>query len=133
MKLMIVDDSMIIRNKIARENTLTGITKIVRATNGREAVRICHDIMPDIVTMDLTMPEMDGTECIKELVKLKPDIIILVISALADKSTAIEAIRNGARGFLCKPFTSAELNQSLNRLIESAAQAKSKSYMSAKT
>lgn len=117
MKLMIVDDSMAIRNKIARENALVGVTKIVSARNGKEAVELFRSIMADVVTMDLTMPEMDGVECIKELIKLKPDVIILVISALADKATAIQAIHCGARGFLCKPFNPMQLSDALNKLI----------------
>jgi two-component system chemotaxis response regulator CheY len=117
MKLMIVDDSMVIRNKIARENSLEGITKIVSAKNGKEAVELFRNIMPDLVTMDLTMPEMDGVECIKELIKLKPDVIILVISAISDKATAIQAMHNGARGFLCKPFGPMQLSHALNTLL----------------
>ncbi|HQQ63126.1 MAG TPA: response regulator [Pseudomonadales bacterium] len=127
MKLMIVDDSMAIRNKIARENALEGITKILSAKNGKEAVEMFRDALPDIVTMDLTMPEMDGVECIKELIKLKPDVVILVISALADKATAIQAMHNGARGFLCKPFSQNQLSDALNKLIVSIKQPPRKS------
>ena len=119
MKLMIVDDSLAIRNKIARENSLVGVTKIVNARNGKEAVELFRNILPDVVTMDLTMPEMDGVECIKEIVKIKPDVVILVISALSDKSTAIQAMHNGARGFLCKPFSPMQLSDALNKLIRS--------------
>ena len=81
MKMMIVDDSMFIRSKIARETSLDGLEKIISARNGVEAVKLFRDTLPELVTMDLTMPEMDGVECIKELIKIKPDVIILVISA----------------------------------------------------
>jgi two-component system chemotaxis response regulator CheY len=127
MKMMIVDDSMVIRNKIARENAIEGITKILSAKNGKEAVELFRNSMPELVTMDLTMPEMDGVECIKELIKIKPDVIILVISALTDKATAIQAMHNGARGFLCKPFSQNQLSDALNKLIASLKQSPRKS------
>ena len=73
---------------------------------------------PDVVTMDLTMPEMDGLETVTALLAIDPEVNILVVSALADKTTAIEAIRRGARGFICKPFTDKELNDALAELLE---------------
>ena len=75
-------------------------------------------LRPTMVTMDLTMPEMDGGDCIVRLLERDPEILILVISALADKLTAIDAIEKGARGFLYKPFTDRQLNNALRRLIE---------------
>jgi two-component system chemotaxis response regulator CheY len=75
---------------------------------------------PDVVTMDLTMPEMDGIQCVERLVSLKPEILILVVSALADKDTAVEAIEKGANGFLCKPFSDRQLNDALAELLREA-------------
>jgi two-component system chemotaxis response regulator CheY len=68
--------------------------------------------------MDLTMPEMDGIACIQQLIALAPDLRILVVSALSDKATGIEALRQGARGFLCKPFTDQQLINALTELSE---------------
>ena len=67
--------------------------------------------------MDLTMPEMGGVECVEHLVRMKPQLLILVVSALADKATAVEAIRRGANGFLCKPFSDRQLNDALLELL----------------
>ncbi len=120
MKLLIVDDSMVIRRKIERDITLLDINEVYQAVNGLEALRLCKQHMPDLVTMDLTMPEMDGVECIRHLIAMHPAAVILVISALADKATAIKAIKNGARGFLCKPFTEEELNKALLQLLDDA-------------
>ena len=117
MKMLIVDDSLIIRRKIEREIQLPQLTEVVSAKNGQEALEVFRNVMPDLVTMDLTMPEMDGVACVKELVRIKPDTIILVVSALADKATAIKAIKNGAHGFLCKPFTETELNAAITKLM----------------
>jgi two-component system chemotaxis response regulator CheY len=68
--------------------------------------------------MDLTMPEMDGIECIGALLKELPKTNILVVSALSDKSTAIHALRLGARGFVAKPFSDDELKLALLDVME---------------
>ncbi len=117
MKLMTVDDSNIIRNKISRFARMQAIDEVVSAKNGVEAIHVFKREMPDVVTMDITMPEMDGIECISKIVKINPNVLILVISALADKATAIEALKQGAHGFLCKPFTETELNNALDELL----------------
>jgi len=115
-RLMIVDDSNVIRRRIERTQDLAGVEFVGAARNGREALEMYDRLRPTIVTMDLTMPEMDGDECIARLVERDPDLRILVISALADKLTAIEAISKGASGFLCKPFTDRQLNDALRKL-----------------
>lgn len=122
MKLLVVDDSLMIRRQIERELNVPGIDTIYQANNGVEAVKMCKQYKPEIVTMDLTMPEMDGVVCVKELIALNPKIMILVISALSDKATAIQAIKNGARGFICKPFTELDLNSALSKILADAQQ-----------
>jgi two-component system chemotaxis response regulator CheY len=117
-RLMVVDDSNVIRRRIERVQDLPTIEFIGAARNGREALEMHQRLRPTLVTMDLTMPEMDGGECVQRLVERDPDIKILVISALADKLTAIDAIEKGASGFLCKPFTDRQLNDALRMLIE---------------
>ena len=116
MKLLIVDDSNIIRSRIARvalNPKISGLTIVGLARNGLEAINICMRSKPDVVTMDLTMPEMDGNTCVSELIKRNPKLNILVVSALSDKATAIDALRRGARGFLYKPFTDEQLIKAL--------------------
>ncbi len=116
MRLLIVDDSNMIRSRISRvvqDGGLAGISLVGLARNGVEAVRIARTAKPEVVTMDLTMPEMDGVQCIGELLRLFPRINILVVSALSDKSTAIAALKMGARGFVAKPFTDDELKMAL--------------------
>ncbi len=115
--LLIVDDSMIIRNRIERALQDNNLNIVGVAENGAIAVEMVKEKKPQIVTMDLTMPEMDGTECIEEILKIDPELIILVVSALADKATAIQAMKKGAHGFLCKPFTETELNNAISKLI----------------
>jgi two-component system, chemotaxis family, chemotaxis protein CheY len=116
-KLMIVDDSNIMRRRIERSNQFEELQLVGTAGNGEEALALFSKTDPDVVTMDLTMPRMDGIECIGKLVALKPSIRILVVSALADKATAVEAMEKGANGFLNKPFTDRQLNEAIAELM----------------
>jgi len=117
MKLLIVDDSLVIRNKINR-GLLKEFDSVSRASNGVEALEIVKRERPDIITMDLTMPEMDGVECIEHVMEVAPQTYILVISALADKATAVKALMLGANGFLCKPFTEQELTEAIAKVLD---------------
>jgi two-component system, chemotaxis family, chemotaxis protein CheY len=117
LRMMIVDDSNIIRRRIERSQQIDRLEVVGSAANGVEAVEMFRRTSPHVVTMDLTMPEMDGVECVEQLVKINPQVLILVISALADKATAVEAIERGANGFLCKPFTDRQLNGALEELL----------------
>lgn len=114
---MIVDDSNIIRNRIERTFQESDIKIVAQATNGRDAVDKFLQFKPELITMDLTMPEMDGLECIQKIVAYGTGVSILVVSALSDKETALQALRYGARGFVCKPFSEEELNNALHRLV----------------
>jgi two-component system, chemotaxis family, chemotaxis protein CheY len=119
-RLMIVDDSSIIRQRIARVvemGMIPDVAVVGLAKNGKEAVQMCRQHLPDVVTMDLTMPEMDGVTCIEHLIQVKPTMQILVISALKDKATALEALHSGANGFVCKPFTDKQLANAFNELL----------------
>lgn len=121
MRLLIVDDSNVIRARIARialHPRLRHINIVGLARNGMEAIDICQRSTPDVVTMDLTMPEMDGITCVDRLMKRFPQLNILVVSALSDKATAIEALKRGARGFLHKPFTDEQLAEALLEIAE---------------
>jgi len=117
LKLLIVDDSNIMRRRIERSQQFEELEVVGTAGNGIEALEMFHKTDPDMVTMDLTMPQMDGIECISKLVQLKPAVRILVISALADKATAVEAMERGANGFLNKPFTDRQLNEAIAELM----------------
>jgi two-component system, chemotaxis family, chemotaxis protein CheY len=120
-RLMVVDDSNLIRTRISNVVQGGGLGKIALvglARNGVEALRIARDTRPDLVTMDLTMPEMDGVQCIREMLRMLPGTSILVVSALNDKSTAIAALRLGARGFVTKPFTDDALRLALRDVME---------------
>ena len=120
LKLLIVDDSNVMRRRIERSQQIDRIEVVGLASNGVDAIEQFRRTDPDVVTMDITMPQMDGIECVERLVTMKPHVLILVISALADKATAVEAMEKGANGFLNKPFTDRQLNDALLELIAGA-------------
>ena len=116
--LMIVDDSNIIRNRIERGMRHMAIEVVATAANGEEAVELYKRYQPDFITMDLTMPKLDGLGCIQQIRAINPKVSILVISALSDRFTGLKALQFGARGFICKPFTDEQLVLSFNKLMK---------------
>lgn len=116
-KLMIVDDSNVIRNRIERNMEHVNIEVVALAEDGIQAIEMFRRYQPDIVTMDLTMPNMDGLECIRHILAMNRHVSILVISAISDRSTGLRSLQLGARGFIFKPFNDEQLIAALNKLI----------------
>lgn len=116
-RLLIVDDSSTVRRSIERHILSDRVTEIYQAANGREAMELFERYRPEFVTMDLTMPEMDGLTCISKMMALKPDTRLMVISALGDAETAIEAVERGANEYVVKPFSAEDLNLALDNLV----------------
>ena len=103
-----------IRNPIHVDS---GVIRCSIAANGRKALEVFKQLRPNLITMDITMPELDGVGCIEAIIAIDPEVRILVISALADKAIAIEAIKRGATGFINKPINERKLIDALEELI----------------
>lgn len=116
MKMLIVDDSMIIRRAIERTFSAT-VDEIKTASDGLQALEEFRSFLPDVVSLDITMPHLDGIETLEEMLKIKPDTKIMIVSALADDATAIDALTKGADQFICKPFTNEELIAAVNEML----------------
>lgn len=123
MKLLIVDDSLVVRDAILRSVDKGTIADVFRAEDGEEAVNIFVRERPEMVTMDLTLPRLDGLGAIRRIREIAPQTSILVISALNSHRTAMQAISLGACGFLTKPFTAREISDALDQLARHAADA----------
>ena len=117
MKLLIVDDSSVVRRAIERDLESDGIIEVDQAENGEEALRLYAEKVHEVVTLDITMPKMDGLTCLDRIMIINPAARVLIISALRDRATAIDAIKRGASGFLCKPISPDELRKSFQLLI----------------
>lgn len=118
--LMVVDDSLVFRSRIARlatDGQLEGVKVVATAADGVEALEQARRHQPEFVTMDLTMPRMDGPECLEALREVLPQARVLVVSALSDRATALRAMTRGAHGFLLKPFSDEQLVESLRELM----------------
>lgn len=116
-RLLIVDDSSVMRRTIEKNLANYDLEIIGQAANGHEAVEIVKKELPDVVTLDITMPEMDGIACLKEIMKINPETKVMIITALSDKLTGLVALDRGARGFLYKPVSAADLEKSFDKLL----------------
>ena len=117
MKLLIVDDSLIMRKAVERSLAEKNFTIAGMAGDGAEGLRIFKETLPDLVTLDISMPKMDGLTCLTEMLKVKKDAKILMISSQTDSATAEDVIAKGAAGILGKPFTTAQLIEKVNEIL----------------
>ncbi len=117
-RLLIVDDSSIMRRTIEKNLQDYDLEIIGQAANGEEALEIVRHEMPDVITLDITMPEMDGIACLEEIMKIHPTCKVMIITALADKLTGLVALDKGARGFMYKPVNAEDLAKAFDKLLE---------------
>ncbi len=108
-KVLIVDDAMFMRNMIAeifngKKYGEEDYQVVAEAENGIEAVDMYKEHNPDIVTMDIVMPEMTGIEALKEIMSMDSDANVIMCSALGQDSLVMEALDAGAKDFIVKPF-----------------------------
>ncbi|MCC3145214.1 response regulator [Halanaerobium sp. Z-7514] len=115
-EILIADDAAFMRlnlkNILKDDFEITG-----EAENGQEAVELYQELNPDIVTMDITMPVMDGLEAIKAIKDIDPDAQIVVCSAMGQQKIVIQAIELGAKDFIVKPFKKDRVVESLKKLL----------------
>lgn len=115
-RVLIVDDAMFMRVKLRDMLEKNGYEVIGEAANGEEAVAKYQELKPDLTTMDITMPGMDGITAISEIRKLDPAAKIIVCSAMGQQTTFIDAIQAGAADFLVKPFREGKVLEAMRRV-----------------
>ena len=116
-KILICDDAMFMRNKMAALDEKMGFES-VQASNGIEAVEKFRQFKPDLVTMDINMPEMDGREALKEIKKIDPNAKVIMISAMGSSLEVVQAVQEGALGFIVKPFKDEEYTRRITELLK---------------
>ncbi len=117
-KILIVDDSKMSRKML--RNVLEGIGHdiIAEAGNGQEGVELYKQHRPDAVTMDITMPQMDGLGCLKEIKEWDPDARVVMVTAAGQSSKLMEALKLGAKEFICKPYEPEQVINAINEVLK---------------
>ncbi len=114
-KVLIVDDAAFIRLQLKKLLSDNGFEVVGEAENGIVALKKIQELKPDIVTLDITMPEMNGLECMLEIKKLDYMPIVIMISAMGQEGMVQKAILSGAKGFLVKPYKNDVVISNLNK------------------
>ena len=116
-KVLVVDDAAFMRMML-KDILLKGGFEIAgEATNGAEAVRLYQELKPELVTMDITMPEVDGIAAVKEIKKIDPNAKVVMVSAMGQQAMVIEAIQAGASDFIVKPFQPDRVLEALKKAL----------------
>lgn len=116
-RILIVDDAAFMRMMIKDILTKNGYEVVGEAENGVVGVKLYKELMPDLVTMDITMPEMDGITAVKAIKKIDPGANIIMCSAMGQQMMVMEAIQAGARDFIVKPFQQERVIQAVKKAI----------------
>jgi two-component system, chemotaxis family, chemotaxis protein CheY len=115
MKILIVDDAMFMRTMLKTIITKAGHTVAGEASNGKEAVEMYSEVKPDLVTMDITMPEMNGIEAVRAIRQTDKQANIIMFSAMGQQSMVVEAIQAGAKDFVVKPFDEKRVLEAISK------------------
>ena len=115
-KILITDDALFMRVTLKNILTQNGYEVCGEATNGKEAVDMYKELKPDLVTMDITMPEMDGIEALKEIKSHDPNAVIVMCTAMGQKNMVVEAVQAGAKDFIVKPFQPDRVLEAVEKL-----------------
>jgi len=117
LKIMIVDDSLITIKKLEKNLQDLGHSVLHSCKTGREAIESFEKYQPDLVTMDITMPDMDGIEATKQIVSINPDALIIMVTSHGQEKMVMDAIEAGAKGYVLKPIRLDKLESTVNKII----------------
>jgi len=116
-KVLIVDDAAFMRIQIKNMLSKNGYEVAGEAENGMIAVELYKELKPDVVTMDITMPEMSGLDALRAIIKLDPGAKVVMVSAMGQEAMVRDAILSGAKGFIVKPFKEEGIIAAVKKLI----------------
>ena len=114
---LVVDDAIFMRTVLKKMLSEAGFNVVGEAGNGIQAIEMAQQLKPDIVTLDITMPEMDGIEAIEKILEVSPNTKIIMCSAMGQHSKVVEAIKKGARDFVVKPFEKTRVLQAIYNVM----------------
>ena len=116
-KIMFVDDAAFMRMMIKKALTQSGYSDFVEAQDGAEAVKKYGEEKPDMVIMDITMPNMDGLQALKKIKESDASAKIVMCTAMGQESMVVDAIKSGAKDFIVKPFNAERIVQTVNSIL----------------
>lgn len=119
-RVLIVDDERFIRTLLAGMLGKLGLEVVGIAADGAEAVAMSEALTPDLITLDIAMPGMDGLEALAAILGVRPDACVLMSTSFTDRRYVAEAVKRGARGYLAKPFDLAGIRDKLEQLFTHA-------------
>ncbi|GIO29991.1 MULTISPECIES: response regulator [Paenibacillus] len=116
-RILIVDDAAFMRMMIRDILSKNGFEVVGEAQDGAQAIEKFKELRPDLITMDITMPEMDGIAALKEIKKLDPSAKVIMCSAMGQQAMVIDAIQAGAKDFIVKPFQTDRVIEAINKTL----------------
>lgn len=116
-KILIVDDAAFMRMMVKDTLTKGGYSDLYEAEDGAKAVEKYKEIQPDLVIMDITMPNMDGLEALKAIKAVNPGANVVMCSAMGQESMVIDAIKSGAKDFIVKPFKADRVLKTVSGIV----------------
>ena len=116
-RILIVDDAAFMRMMIKDILTKNGFEVVGEAADGREAVEKYKELSPDLVMMDITMPEMDGVSALKEIKQINANAKVIMCSAMGQQAMVIDAIQAGAKDFIVKPFQADRVIEAIQKVL----------------
>lgn len=116
LSILIVDDSILMRNNIKSYVESLGHRVIGEAENGIIAVKMCAKLNPDIITMDITMPDMDGITAITKIRKFDDKVNIIVATSRGQEEVIMKSLQAGAKGYILKPINESNLNEAIDNI-----------------
>lgn len=116
-RILIVDDAAFMRMMIRDILTKNGFEVVGEAQDGAQAIERYKELRPDLITMDITMPEMDGIAALKEIKKIDGGAKVIMCSAMGQQAMVIDAIQAGAKDFIVKPFQSDRVIEAINKTL----------------
>lgn len=118
MTILIVDDAVFMRTVLKKMLMEENFVIVGEANNGLEAIEKAKELQPDIITLDITMPEMDGVTALPEIIKASSNSKVIMCSAMGQQPMVVEAIKNGAKDFIVKPFQKARVLQAIENVTK---------------
>ncbi|NOU93422.1 response regulator [Paenibacillus sp. LMG 31456] len=116
-RILIVDDAAFMRMMIRDILTKNGYEVCGEANDGAQAIEKFKEVRPDLITMDITMPEMDGIAALKEIKKIDPNAKVIMCSAMGQQAMVIDAIQAGAKDFIVKPFQADRVIEAIKKTL----------------